>query len=144
MLKHREPQLGFFVQIEPRVGFTVAEANHLDRGLQDYAEAHDLDLGDEKLVLIVSADDRSLTATDQVNFMDWLMSQPGISVVRVSTLTVKLEKTDAQSVWQAGVAHVSVGDLGAIGLSVLYRARRITADLYLQILGGFVRPTIVH
>jgi hypothetical protein len=76
--------------------------------------------------------------------MDWLLDQPGISAVRVSTLTSKLDISDARSVWQAGAAHVSVCDLGVIGLTILYRARRITAELYLQILCGFMRPALVH
>jgi hypothetical protein len=32
----------------------------------------------------------------------------------------------------------------AIGLKLLYRSRRISAELYLQILGGFVRSVSVH
>jgi hypothetical protein len=31
-----------------------------------------------------------------------------------------------------------------IGLKLLYRSRRISAELYLQILGGFVRPVSMH
>jgi hypothetical protein len=144
MVKHAEPTLGFLLQIEPRPGFTVAEARQLDRAVEDYAEAHKFDLGGGQLVLVVSAEDRSLTVTDQVDFMDWLIDQPGISCVRVSTLTSKLDISEARSVWQVGAAHVSVCDLGVIGLTILYRARRITADLYLQILGGFMRPALVH
>jgi hypothetical protein len=144
MVKHAEPHLGFLLQIEPRPAFTVAEARQLDRAVEDYVEAHELDLGGGQFVLIVSADDRSLTATDQVDFMDWLIDQPGISGVRVSTLTSKLDISEAHSVWQAGAAHISVCDLGVIGLTILYRARRVTADLYLQILGGFMRPALVH
>lgn len=144
MAKHVEPHLGFLLQLEPRPGFTMAQARQLDRAIEDYAEAHELDLGGSQLVQIVSAEDRSLTVTDQVDFMDWLIDQPGISCVRVSTLTSKLDISDARSVWQAGAAHVSVCDLGVIGLTILYRARRITADLYLQILGGFMRPALVH
>lgn len=144
MAKHAEPHLGFLLQIEPRPGFTMAEARQLDRAVQDYAEAHEFDLGGGQLVLVVSAEDRSLTVTDQIDFMDWLIDQPGISCVRVSTLTSKLDASDARSVWQSGAAHLSVCDLGVIGLTILYRARRITADLYLQILGGFMRPALVH
>jgi uncharacterized protein YggL (DUF469 family) len=144
MVKHVEPNLGFLLQLEPRPGFMVAEARQLERAIEDYAEAHGLDLGGSQLVQIVSAGARSLTVTDQVDFMDWLLDQPGISGVRVSTLTSKLDISDARSVWQAGAAHLSVCDLGVIGLTILYRARRITADLYLQILGGFMRPALVH
>lgn len=144
MVRYKEPQLGFIVQIEPRPGFTVGEARALDRRIQDYAEAHELDFSGDQLVHIVSADDRSLSATDQVDLMDWLIDQPGISFVRISTLTGKLDRSDAQAVWQAGFAHVSVYDMGLIGLTILYRARRITADLYLQILGGFMRPAALH
>jgi len=56
--------LGFIVQIEPRPGFTVTEARELDRRLQDYAEAHELELGGDHFVRTVSAEHRSLSATD--------------------------------------------------------------------------------
>jgi hypothetical protein len=144
MVEHTEPLLGFIVQIEPRPGFTLAEARELDRRLEDYAEAHELELGGDQLVQTVSAEHRSLSATDQVDLLDWLIDQPGISVVRISTLTARLDRSDAQTVWQAGAAQVSVCDMGVIGLTILYRARRITAELYLQILGGFMRPAVVH
>ena len=144
MAKHPEPLLGFFVHIEPRPGFTLAEGRALDRGIQDYAEDHQLELGGDQLVQIVSAQHRSLSVTDQVDFIDWLIDRPGVSVVRISTLTAKLDRSDEQLVWQTGAARISVCDLGVIGLTILYRARRITADLYLQILGGFMRPAAVH
>jgi hypothetical protein len=144
MVEHTDPLLGFIVQIEPRPGFTLAESRDLDRRLQDYSEAHELELGGDHFVRTVSAEHRSLSATDQVDLLDWLIDQPGISVVRISTLTSRLDRSDAQAVWQVGAAQVSVCDMGLIGLTILYRARRITAELYLQILGGFMRPAVVH
>ena len=144
MTKHSEPQLGFIVHIEPRPGFTLAEARNLDRCLEDYAEAHDLDLGHHQLTRLVTAQDRSMTATDQVDLLDWLVSQPGVSSIRVSVLTDRLATPEPSSVWAGGFVHVSMADVGLIGLTILYRARRITAPLYLQILGGFVRPLAIH
>jgi hypothetical protein len=139
-----EPQYGFLLHIEPCPGFTLGEARELDRRIQDCAEAHELELQGGQLLHIVSSEDRSLTATDQVDLMDWLINQSGISVVRLSTLTEQLDPSQLRSVWQAGYAQASVCDLGLIGLSILYRARRITAELYLQILGGFVRKVERH
>ena len=68
-----------------------------------------------------------------------LTSQSGISAIRLGPLTAYLEQA-------AGDAFMLVQalDLALIGLTLLYRSRRVSAELYLQILGGFVRPAIVH
>ena len=90
------------------------------------------------ILFVVDAHD-GLTATDQVDFVDWMVSRSGVSAIRLGPLTAHLEQA-------AGEAFVLVQtlDLGLIGLTMLYRSRRVSADLYLQILGGFVRPAIVH
>lgn len=143
MIKRTELQLGFIVHIEPRPGFSLAEARQLDRSLEDYAERHELAL-DGQLTRLVTAPNRSLTATDQVDLLDWLVDQPGVSSVRIGVLTDKLHSPAPHEIWSEGFVHVSLMDLGLIGLTILYRARRITAPLYLQVLGGFVRPLAVH
>ena len=144
MARSSEPRLGFLLHIKPRPGFTLDQAKALERGIEDYAHSHALELNGHQLVRTVSAEDRSLTAADQVDFIDWLIEQPAINAVSISALTQRLDTKDSTSVWQAGAAEASVCDVGVIGLTILYRAGRITAALYLQILGGFQRPGPLH
>jgi hypothetical protein len=142
MAKPKELHQGFLLQIEPRPGLTLAQARELERHLEDYAEAHELDLGGHHRHRSVQASDRSLSITDQVDLIDWLVDQPGVSVVRISCLSARLD--EAEAVWQGGSVQASICDVGLIGLAILYRARRIRADQYLQILGGFMRPAALQ
>jgi hypothetical protein len=139
-----QPYPGFLLHIELRPGFTAGAARELERRLEAYAEAHHLELRGHVLTRVVAAEDRGLTATDQVDLLDWLIDQSGINVVRISTLSAGLDSATAHAHWQAGFTQFSACDMGLIGLTILYRARRITAELYLQILGGFQRPAAAH
>jgi uncharacterized protein YggL (DUF469 family) len=141
MSRHRSQHLGFTVWIEARPRVTAAEQNAFMRRLQDYAEAHDLQLGGGPLAALVFADDRSLTATDQVDLLDWLIDDPLVMAVAVSPLSPRLEQPAGR---EAGYLSVRATDLTLIGLALLYRNRSLPAELYLQLLGGFVRPVTVH
>jgi len=133
--------LGFTVWIEARPRLTAAEQTAFMRRLQDYAEAHDLLLGGGPLCALIFAEDRSLTATDQVDLLDWLIGDPLVQAVAVSPLSPRLQQPAGR---EAGYLRVGTTDLTLIGLTLLYRNRSLPAELYLQILGGFVRPVTVH
>ena len=139
MTRRSEERMGFWLQIVPAPGLTPAREREIERCLEDYADSHGLRLGGHQLAITVSSDERSLTTTDQVDLVDWLVSRSGISAIRLGPLTAYLEQA-------AGDAFMLVQalDLALIGLTLLYRSRRVSAELYLQILGGFVRPAIVH
>ena len=139
MTRRSEVKMGFWLQIVLVPGLTPAREREIERCLEDYADSHGLRLGGHQLAITVSSDERSLTATDQVDLVDWMVSRSGVSAIRLGPLTAHLEQA-------AGEAFMLVQtlDLGLIGLTMLYRSRRVSADLYLQILGGFVRPAIVH
>jgi len=84
---------------------------------------------------------RSLTATDQVDLIVWLSDD----MVPVTVLLSPLSATiDRPAVRDAGCVRADGSDLTLIPLTWLYRCRRITAEMFLQILGGFVRPAVVH
>jgi hypothetical protein len=133
--------LGFTVWIEVRPRTTVAEQNAFMRRLQDHAEAQDLLLAGGPLCALVYSEDRSLTATDQVNLLDWLIDDPVVRAVAISPLSPRREGAGPR---EAGFLQVRATDLSLIGLTLLYRSRSLPAETYLQILGGFVRPATVH
>lgn len=141
MAKLTERLRGFAVLIQPYPGFTLQQMRELERRIEDYAEAHDLEMSGTHLTFTVSSRDRSMTATDQVDLVDWLTGQPGISSMRLTPLR---EQPDVSTAGEDGFMLVPACDPVTIGLKLLYRARRISAELYLQILGGFVRPVSVH
>lgn len=141
MAKPAERKRGFTVLIRTYPGFTLQQMRELERRIEDYAEAHELQLAGHQLTFTVSSAERSLTATDQVDLVDWLAGQPGISALRLAPLR---EWVDEPSEQEDAFLLVPACDTVTIGLKLLYRARRISAELYLQILGGFVRSVSVH
>ncbi len=140
MTKSVERLRGFAVLIQPYPGITLYELRSLERRIEDYAQAHDLQLEGHQLSYAISSRDRSLTASDQVELADWLSSQPGISALRLTPLSEEPDRLAGDD----GFLLMPVCDTVTIGLKLLYRARRISAELYLQILGGFVRSVSVH
>ena len=141
MAKPTERLRGFAVLIQPYPGFTVGQMRDLERRVEDYAEAHDLQVDGHHLMYAISSTERSLSATDQVDLVDWLSGQPGIRALRLTPLR---ERPDTPAAEEEGFLLVPSCDTVTIGLKLLYRARRISAELYLQILGGFVRSVSVH
>lgn len=141
MAKPAERLRGFAVLIQPYPGFTLQEMRELERCVEDYAEAHELAMEGHHLTFTVSSDERSLTATDLVDLVDWLSGQPGISALRLTPLRDRASLASAE---EDGFLIVPACDGVTIGLKLLYRARRISAEMYLQILGGFVRSVHVH
>ncbi|MFN9043158.1 MAG: hypothetical protein ACK5Y7_03660 [Betaproteobacteria bacterium] len=141
MAKPNERLRGFAVLIQPYPGFTLQELRELERRIEDYAEAHEIEMSGHHLTFTVSSPQRSLTATDQVDLVDWLTGQPGISAMRLTPLR---DRPDASTPEEDGFLVVPACDTVTIGLKLLYRARRISAEMYLQILGGFVRSVHVH
>ena len=141
MNRRTEPRLGFTLHLEPRPGFTAGQGKDLERRIADYAEAHEIEVSGHQLSYVVHSSERSLTASDQVDLIDWLIDQPGMSYVCLSPL---LERGDRPVGREAGFMLVSPCDHALIGLTLLYRCRRVSAELYLQILGGFVRQVALH
>jgi uncharacterized protein YbjT (DUF2867 family) len=135
-----EPHRAFTIGVEVVPGTTLAQARGLERCIEDYADAHELQIAGHHLTYVVSAAERSLTAADQVDLLDWLIDQPGVRNVRLSPLAA----SEAPATWSEGFLLVATCDVPAIGLKLLYRCRRITSEQYLQILGGFVRSLSVH
>jgi hypothetical protein len=111
------------------------------RRLDQYTTERQLITDGGPLCSIVWSAERSLTATDQVDLIDWLVSDMVPVTVLISPLSADLERSAARD---AGCIRADCSDLTLIPLTRLYRCRRISAEMFLQILGGFVRPLVVH
>jgi len=141
MSKNTSDQLGFTVWIEPRPGTTFAEQGALARRLEDYGAPRDLMIDGSPLCAAVFAEDRSLSASDQADLIDWLIDDPIVRSVAVSPLSSELGRPASRA---EGYLKVQATDLTLIGVTLLYRNRALSAELYLQLLGGFVRPLTLH
>ena len=146
-----ERAVGFALQLELRPGLPLAECRQLERRLEDYAEAQDLHIEGTQLHHVVSAPGRPVGVDDQVALLDWLVDQAGVVAVRLGPIGPiwsldALNAADDAALGQGTGAfvHVHTVDVALIGLTLLYRCARITPTLYLQILGGYVRPAQIH
>jgi hypothetical protein len=84
---------------------------------------------------------------DQVALLDWLVDQAGVVAVRlgpIGTLQSLHDADGAAGQGDAAFIHVHTVDVALMGVTLLYRCARITPTLYLQILGGYVRPAHLH
>jgi len=140
-MSKRTEQRGFTVWIAPRPGTTLAEQGALARRLEDYGAPRDLMIGGSPLCAVVFAEDRSLTARDQADLIDWLIDDPIVRSVAVSPLSSAIDRPTRRA---EGYLKVQATDLTLIGVTLLYRNRALSAELYLQLLGGFVRPLTLH
>ena len=133
--------LGFTAWIQPRPGLHPSAESAFARRLEDYLAERNLSMTGGPLCLVLWSDERSLSAIDQVDFIEWLVNDPIVPTVVLSPLS---ERTDAAADRRAGWLRADVMDVNLIPVTWLYRIHRISADQYLQILGGFVRPAVTH
>ena len=139
MARRFEPLLGFTAWIEVRLGLPCAAEAAFARRLEDYLSERDLIASAGPLDSLISSPDRSLSATDQVDFLDWLADEPVVCTVILSPLVQQLDRPAEKD---TGFVRACLADPVVIALKTLYRCRRVNAELYLQLLGGFVRPVL--
>ncbi len=123
----------FTLELDAAPGTPLSRVRDLERDIEDYAEAHELEMSGTHLRFLVQALGRPTTAEDQVALLDWLVDRPGLRRVRVGALR-------RAAAGQGGYLQVASGDMAVIGVTLLYRLGRLRAEQYLEILGGFVRP----
>ena len=141
MAKTLEPRLGFTVWIEPRTGMSPAAQAAFLRRMEDYLDARDLQCDGAPLRAVIWSPDDSLSSTDQGELLDWLIDDAAVCTASVSPLM--RHSAELASIAD-GYVLVRAADTAIAALSLLYRARRVSAELYLQILGGFIRPAAVR
>jgi hypothetical protein len=102
---------------------------------------HDLRLGGGPLCALVFAENRLLTATDEVDLLDGLIDEPVVRAVAVSLLSPRRAHPAER---EAGYLSARSTDPTLIGLTLLHRNRSLSAEPHLQSLDGFVRPAVAH
>lgn len=113
----------------------------LERQIEDYARERELLPRGCQLRWVLSSPQRSLSAADQVELLDWIVDRPGIAAVNLSQLLPDLAAPVPLS---EGYLRLTPLEPSVIGLTLLHRLGRIKPELYLEILGGFVRPIGLH
>jgi hypothetical protein len=130
----REPVLGFSLRLEVVPGLSLAQLRRIGRRLEDHAEANELVLEGDHYLYFVRGATRGLTCTDQVDLANLLFDVPGVQCAVLGPLVEEPEDER-----EAAFVRVGALDMATIAATMLYRLGRVSAELYLQILGGFVR-----
>jgi hypothetical protein len=133
--------LGFSFSIVPVPGLTWPQASMIERQLEDFARERELMLGGHHLQRVLWSLQRSLSAADQVEFLNWAVDLPGIVAINLSPL---LPDQSLPAPLSEGYLRLAPLDLPVVGLTLLHRLGHIKPELYLEILGGFVRPVETH
>lgn len=139
--RHSDALLGFTIRVLARPGATPATEAAFASLLEQYMADRGLEISGGPLYSEVSSPERSLTTTDQVDLIDWLSAKTMLATVFLSPLA-PVTHTPARA--DVDWIKADGADLTLIPLTWLYRCRRISADLFLQILCGPVPPALVH
>ena len=134
--------LGFNVWITPFQGTTPAVFAALQRRVEDYLIDRDLHDSGTPLQLVLWSDERSLSATDQVDLLVWLIAQPGIATVEVGPLQAHGRLPGERGTEPVVVARF--GDLGLVPMAWLYASSRLSAEQFIQMLGGYRSTATLH
>lgn len=134
------PITGFTVTLQVLSALPVTECRRIERCLEDHAEAHGLVLHGHQLRQFVTAREHDISANDQVALIDRLVDVPGLVAVYVGAIGHEAEEPGQDEPF----VLARTGDVALIGLTLLYRCGRVSASTYMQILGGFDRPTNFH
>ena len=109
-----EPRLGFTVWIQPRPGIHPSAESAFARRLDDYLSERRLSMTGAPLCLALWSEERSLSAVDQVDFIEWLISDPISPTVVLSPLS---ERIDVVADRGAGWLRADVTDMTLIPLT---------------------------
>ena len=134
-------RLGFTVSIQHRRGLHPSAEFDFARRLEDYVSEHGLSMTGAPVCPSLWSAERSLNAIDQVELIEWLIADPIAPTVLLSPLNSRVDViAGAGTAW----LRAEVTDMALIPLAWLYSSHRISAEQYLQILGGFVHPVVRH
>ena len=108
----------------------------------EYLIERDLRDSGTPLQMLVWSDERSLSATDQVDLLVWLVAQPAVAMVEIGRLV-----ENGGSPGECGsqpVAAARFGDLGLVPMAWLYGTNRLNAEQFIQMLGGYRSTATLH
>lgn len=134
--------LGFTMWLTPSQATTPAEQARFQRRFEDNLSEHDLLGSGAPLQMLIWADDRSLTTTDQVDLLVWAIGQPGVNAVELGPLVPHGGVPGERGSQPAVMARFS--DLCLVPIIWLYQASRLKAEQVIELLGGFRSTTTLH
>jgi hypothetical protein len=123
------------IQIEPNLAMSYEQERGLDGDLKAFSQQRGLLLQGLFPVYQVRAHQARLSAVDFVAVVDWLIDRAGVAALTLSW--AMSTESSASSAPSEVMVHVSVSDLGLIGLTMLHRTQRISPTRYLQVLAEF-------
>lgn len=140
---------GFVLQLEARPGMPQRHLVQFERDLEDYVDSRGLSLRGHRMRYWISRQDTPASAADQVALLDWLHHHPAIAIARVGPVRPLRDGEDDSSAVmthaaEEGFVQLHTSDVALLGLAMLYRSGRIGPELYLQVLGGYVRAVVLH
>ena len=138
----RTRKRGFMVRAQVGPGWPYQEHALFMRRWEDYLAERDLFWSGAPGAAVVWSEDRDVEPTDQVDLLLWLLDQPMVRSVSLSQLDERID--DPYTLRELPVVHARFGDLALIPLQWLYRARRIDARQFIEILGGHTCAAQVH
>lgn len=141
-MSKRLKKLGFMVRAQVAPGRPYQEHAAFMRRWDDYLVEHDLMSVGAPGAATIWADHRDVEPADQVDMMLWLLDQPLVRSVSLSPLDASID--DPEVMRALPVVHARFGDLSVIPLKWLYRARRIDARQFIDILGGHTCAAQLH
>jgi len=134
--------LGFSMWLTPSRATTPAEQARFQRRLEDHLAEHDLLGSGAPLQMLIWADERSLTTTDQVDLLVWAIGQPGVNAVELGPLVPHAGMPGERGSQPVVVARFS--DLCLVPIIWLYQASRLKAEQVIELLGGFRSTATLH
>jgi hypothetical protein len=143
-----EAHQGFAVQLLPQPGWCTAAERAFEHQVLTRCKEAGLVWSGAQLQGVVLGDGRSLTTSDQAEWLLWLMtlSIGLLARVRISGLSAEPDELlvvrpvgcdpgDAR--FADGWLEMDCGPISTYAACVLYAERRIPADAFLEALGGF-------
>lgn len=126
---------GFWLGLRLPPGMPERAEVQMQRSLEDHMADLGLRIGGgTQRHLFIEACDRELSLTDQIDLADWCLLRTQATQIVVTTLTGANKMPPVTT----KVLRIDRWDLATIGVGLLYRMGRIKAEVYAEILGGFV------
>ncbi len=130
-----ERSLGFWIQLKLQPGLSARTQTKRLRKLEDAIDGLGLQIGGgTQLHLYIEGHGKELSLTDQIDLADWCLLHTEATEIVLTEFTSERWLPPAHG----RVLRIGGWDLAVIGVALLYRMGRIKADLYAELLGGFV------
>ncbi|QTN21774.1 hypothetical protein HZ992_16540 [Rhizobacter sp. AJA081-3] len=134
--------LGFTVWVHLPRPASVSEVRLYRHGLDRYIEANGLSRSMNPLHMLVWASDRSLTLTDQIDLLVWMVRDGRAVAVEMGPLQTQMGLPAGRDL--VPTLPVRLADNTLLSMVRLYGAGHLPAEEFIEMLGGFQGPVTLH